>query len=143
MVHATNVEARRRGLAVSARVMDAERLEFAEGAFSRVLCGFGLMFFPHLDQALHEFRRLLELGGRVGVSIWQISQADDVRAALDELGLGVPGLDHGATCTGGPDEAPGFWMSRCTSSRMPFATLISMNICAPRAGKASGVDSTC
>jgi O-methyltransferase / aklanonic acid methyltransferase len=90
MVRATNIEARRRGLSVSARVMDAERLQFADSTFSRVLCGFGLMFFPHLEQALNEFRRVLEPGGRIGVSTWQVSQADEVRAVLDELGLGGP-----------------------------------------------------
>jgi SAM-dependent methyltransferase len=71
--------------------MDAERLDFPEAAFSRVLCGFGLMFFPRLDRALSEFRRVLEPGGRIGVSTWQVSQADDVRVVLDELGLGGPG----------------------------------------------------
>src|SRR6202165_1997336 len=85
MVQATNDEASRRGLGAPVRVMDAERLDFPEAAFSRVLCGFGLMFFPHLDQALREFRRVLEPGGRIGVSTWQVSQADDVRVVLDEL----------------------------------------------------------
>jgi ubiquinone/menaquinone biosynthesis C-methylase UbiE len=42
--------------------MDAERLDFPEGAFSRVLCGFGLMFLTHLDLALSECRRVLEPG---------------------------------------------------------------------------------
>jgi O-methyltransferase / aklanonic acid methyltransferase len=91
MVLATNAEAQRRGLAPPARVMDAERLDFADATFSRVLCGFGLMFFPHLDRALAEFRRVLKPGGRIGVSTWQISQADDVRAVLDEIGVGGPG----------------------------------------------------
>jgi O-methyltransferase / aklanonic acid methyltransferase len=91
MVRATNAEANRRRMTAPARIMDAEHLEFADGAFSRVLCGFGLMFFPHLDQALHEFDRVLDPGGRIGVSTWQVSQADDVRAVLDELGLGGPG----------------------------------------------------
>jgi SAM-dependent methyltransferase len=71
--------------------MDAEQLNFPEAAFSRVLCGFGLMFFPHLDRALSEFRRVLEPGGRFGVSTWQVSQAEDVRVVLDELGVGGPG----------------------------------------------------
>jgi ubiquinone/menaquinone biosynthesis C-methylase UbiE len=91
MVRTTNAEAQRRGLGAPARVMDAERLEFADATFSHVLCGFGLMFFPRLDRALAEFRRVLEPGGRIGVSTWQVSQADDVRAVLDELGLGGPG----------------------------------------------------
>jgi ubiquinone/menaquinone biosynthesis C-methylase UbiE len=63
MVKAANEEAQRRGFGTPARVMDAERLDFPDGAFERVLCGFGVMFFPHLDQALGEFRRVLKPGG--------------------------------------------------------------------------------
>ena len=43
MVTATDAEAQRRGQRAPAHVMDAERLEFADATFSRVLCGFGLM----------------------------------------------------------------------------------------------------
>lgn len=91
MVRATNAEAAARGWGAPVRVMDAEQLDFADATFSRVLCGFGLMFFPQLDRALSEFRRVLQPAGRIGVSTWQISQADDMRAVLDDLGLGGPG----------------------------------------------------
>ena len=104
MVRATNDEASRRGLGAPVRVMDAERLDFPEATFSRVLCGFGLMFFPHLDRALSEFRRVLEPGGRIGISTWQVSQADDVRVVLDDLGLGGPGEPGWIT---DPDELVG------------------------------------
>src|SRR5688572_26645 len=46
MVRAANEEAERRGLGACVRVMDAERLDFADAAFDRVLCGFSVMFFP-------------------------------------------------------------------------------------------------
>ena len=52
MVEAANQEAIRRGLSARVRAMDAEHLEFADASFDRVVCGFGLMFFPHLDRAL-------------------------------------------------------------------------------------------
>jgi ubiquinone/menaquinone biosynthesis C-methylase UbiE len=104
MVRAANEEASRRGLGAPVRVMDAERLDFRATTFSRVLCGFGLMFFPHLDRALSEFRRVLEPGGRIGISTWQVSQADDVRVVLDELGLGGPGEPGWIT---DPDELAG------------------------------------
>ena len=67
--------------------MDAERLDFPDASFDRVLCGFGVMFFPHLDRALGEARRVLKPEGRLGVSTWQIGPADDIRAVLGELGL--------------------------------------------------------
>lgn len=104
MVRATNAEVSQRRLSASVRVMDAEQLDFAEGAFERVLCGFGVMFFPNLDRALSEFRRVLHPTGRIGISTWQVSQADDVRAVLDELGLGGPGEPGWIT---DPDELAG------------------------------------
>jgi SAM-dependent methyltransferase len=67
--------------------MDAEHLDFPDAAFDRVLCGFGVMFFPHLDQALAEFRRVLKPGGRLGVSTWRVAQAEDLQDVLVELGL--------------------------------------------------------
>lgn len=87
MVKAANEEAERRGSGTPVRVMDAERLDFPDAAFDHVLCGFGVMFFPHLDQALSEFRRVLKSGGRLGVSTWQHSPGDHLRAVLDELNL--------------------------------------------------------
>lgn len=73
-----------------ARIMDAEHLEFADGAFSRVLCGFGMSSFPTWSCVARISPRP-KRGGRIGVSTWQVSQAEDVRAVLDERGLGGPG----------------------------------------------------
>jgi O-methyltransferase/aklanonic acid methyltransferase len=85
MAESTNQEAIRRGVAARVRVMDAEHLDFPDAAFDRVVCGFGLMFFPHLDQALGEFRRVLAPGGRLGVSVWQTGLTQDLRAIVDDL----------------------------------------------------------
>jgi SAM-dependent methyltransferase len=87
MVRATNEEAARRGLRARAMVMDAEQLDFPDAAFDRVFCGFGVMFFPNLDRALSEFRRVLKPGGRIGVSTWRASQTEDLTEVLKELGL--------------------------------------------------------
>ena len=89
MVHATNEEAARRGLGTPVRVMDAEQLAFADASFDRVLCGFSVMFFPNLDHALAEFRRVLKLGGRLGVSTWQVSPIEDLSVVVDGFGLGT------------------------------------------------------
>jgi ubiquinone/menaquinone biosynthesis C-methylase UbiE len=91
MVEATRQEVARQSLFAEVRVMDAERLEFSDASLDRVLCGFGLMFFPRLDQALSEMRRVLKPTGRIGVSTWRVSQADDLRAVLDDLGVGGSG----------------------------------------------------
>ncbi|HEY7127716.1 MAG TPA: methyltransferase domain-containing protein [Ktedonobacterales bacterium] len=58
--------------------MDAERLAFPDASFDAVLCGFALFFFPQLQRALAEFKRVLkradrrahQAGGRVVVSTW-------------------------------------------------------------------------
>jgi ubiquinone/menaquinone biosynthesis C-methylase UbiE len=88
MIEAARHDMSARGLQAELRVMDAERLEFDDASFDRVLCGFGLMFFPHLQTALAEMRRVLKPGGRLGASTWRVSQADDLAAVLDELGVG-------------------------------------------------------
>ena len=71
MVQATAKDIEQRGLAnVEVRQMDAEQLDFPEASFDALVCGFGLMFFPHLAQALAGFRRVLRPGGVLAVSTW-------------------------------------------------------------------------
>ena len=62
---------------------DAERLTFADGAFDRVLCGLGLMFFPDVPRALAEMRRVLRPGGRAVFSVW----GEEARAPLVSCAL--------------------------------------------------------
>jgi SAM-dependent methyltransferase len=87
MVRAANEAAARRGLGSPARVMDAEQLDFPDAAFDRVLCGFGIMFFPDQQRALGEFRCVLRPGGRLGVSTWRAAPTEHLQAVLDDLGL--------------------------------------------------------
>lgn len=81
--------------------MDAEQPEFPDGAFDRVLCGFGVMFFPDQEKALSEFRRVLKPGGRIGLSTWRVSQAEELTAVLNEMQLGGPNTPGWIT---DPDE---------------------------------------
>jgi ubiquinone/menaquinone biosynthesis C-methylase UbiE len=90
MVRATNEDAVRLGLPVRLQVMDAEHLEFPDATFDRVLCGFGIMFFPNQERALSEFRRVLGPGGRLALSTWRAHQANEVEAALTASGLMPP-----------------------------------------------------
>ncbi len=88
MVRATAAEVARRGLAARVLVMDAEKLDAPEASFDRVLCGFGIMFFPDQGRALGEMRRVLKPGGRIALSTWRVSQSEEVTAAVAQLGLG-------------------------------------------------------
>ncbi len=51
------------------QLMDAEQLRFPDASFDVVFCAYALFFFPHIEQALSEFYRVLRPGGRLGVSI--------------------------------------------------------------------------
>lgn len=125
MVRLTREEATRRGMAVSLQVMDAEALDFPDATFDRVLCGFGIMFFPRLDRALGEFRRVLKPGGRVGLSTWGVSQGQDLVATL--VGLGLMQLDTVSALhfntperLEGPLAAAGFTAARAASDDAVF-----------------------
>jgi SAM-dependent methyltransferase len=52
------------------RVANAQALPFADGAFDRVVCQFGIMFFPDKLAALREARRVLAPGGELLLSTW-------------------------------------------------------------------------
>ncbi len=71
MVDAAARAARASGLSnFETRKMDAEHLEFADASFDMVTCAFSLFFFPAMDAALREMRRVLKPGGRIGVTVF-------------------------------------------------------------------------
>ena len=49
---------------ISLQVADGENLPFADGAFDRVSCAFGIRNFEHKEKGLEEFYRVLRDGGR-------------------------------------------------------------------------------
>lgn len=50
------------------QAMDGENLELPDNSFDVVLCRFGLIYMPHRQRALTEWRRVLKPGGRVVVA---------------------------------------------------------------------------
>ena len=50
--------------------MDAEHLQFPDGAFDAVTCAFSLFLFPDLDAALREMYRVCQPGGFLAVSLF-------------------------------------------------------------------------
>ena len=51
-------------------IADMEALPFADAAFDRVVCRFGIMFAPRVDVALAEARRVLRPGGRAAFLVF-------------------------------------------------------------------------
>lgn len=100
MARETQAEIQRRRLKqAEARQMDAENLTFPDSSFDFVLCGFALQFFPHLEQALSEFKRVLKPGGCIAVTTWggddeRWNWYDDLREAYGAVvKLGSQSLD--------------------------------------------------
>ena len=84
MARETDMEIQQRGLTqVEARQMDAEHLMFPDSSFDFVVCGFSLQFFPRLEQALSEFRRVLKPNGHIAVTTW--AEDDECWNWFDEL----------------------------------------------------------
>lgn len=101
----TAIAARRaseRGLAnVTARVLDLEAVDAADGTFDVVLCREGLMLVPDPGRAAREIRRVLRPGGRAVVSVWGPRERNPWLAVVFDLvtaQLGAPipppGLPH-------------------------------------------------
>lgn len=63
--------ARERGLAnMTFQQADAEALPFPDQAFDAVTCRLGVMFFPNVQRALGEIRRVLKPDGRAAFVVW-------------------------------------------------------------------------
>lgn len=72
MVQETAVEIRASAVQnAQVLLMDAENLDFPDGFFDFVLCGFAIFFFQKPERALIEFHRVLKAGGIVGVTTFQ------------------------------------------------------------------------
>lgn len=73
----------------------AERLPFAVDAVDAAFCGFGLMFFVDLDEALIELHRVLKPGGTFRFSVWDELHCNEAACVADRVagtltGLSVP-----------------------------------------------------
>jgi ubiquinone/menaquinone biosynthesis C-methylase UbiE len=75
------------------RAMDAERLEFPDASFDRVLCGFGLFFLPDPVAVLRQFRRLLRPGGLAAATTFRPEPAMGwLRELFESCGVSPGGL---------------------------------------------------
>ncbi len=107
MISETKAEIAQRGLDnIEVLRMDAEELEFADGSFDCVFCGLSFFFFPRPDRTLAEMRRVLKLGGRIGLTtFWHDDERWDWLGELfqDYLPPQQPTEDQEPEEESGPD----------------------------------------
>jgi SAM-dependent methyltransferase len=72
------------------RTMGAEELALPDGSFDLALCQFGLMFVPDPVRALREMRRVLRVGGRLGLVVWSTRDKVPLFTLCDQLNALVP-----------------------------------------------------
>ena len=55
---------------VQFKTMPAEKLDFAENTFDKIICRFGVMLFQDPQQGLKEMHRVLKPGGHFVLAVW-------------------------------------------------------------------------
>jgi len=70
------------------RVADATKLPFPDAAFDRVVCQFGVMFFPDKLAALRETLRVLKPGGEFSFNVWDSPQKNSYVELADAVVAG-------------------------------------------------------
>jgi ubiquinone/menaquinone biosynthesis C-methylase UbiE len=83
---------------LTTRVMNAEQLDLEDRTFDAVISRMGLMFVPHLDQALREIRRVLKSGKRLAALVWSAPE----RNPLSSLPLTIVAKYTGMSFFGAP-----------------------------------------
>ena len=105
---------------VTFAVMPAEALDLPDASFDVAYCQFGLMFVPEPVRALHEMRRVLRPGGRIGIAVWSIPEKVGLfliprivapalppttgEALPSPMSMGAPGLIEGIVAEAGFDD---------------------------------------
>lgn len=72
---------------LSCQVANGVELPFDDDSFDTVVCQFGLMFFPDIDQGYREARRVLKEGGELIFNVWDTLQSNDFSRAVHEAAL--------------------------------------------------------
>jgi ubiquinone/menaquinone biosynthesis C-methylase UbiE len=82
-------------VALDARVMDGQALDYPDHAFDAAISVFGVILFPDVVKGLSEMRRVVRPGGRIAVVTWtqphRYELAAGLREAILALGPEPPG----------------------------------------------------
>ncbi len=75
MLHQAKKNAAARQLSnVRCHVMDAQKIEFPDGAFDLATCVQGIQYCPDAPRVLSEAYRVLKPGGRIGFCVWSVPE---------------------------------------------------------------------
>jgi SAM-dependent methyltransferase len=78
---------------VTAEVMDAQSLGFADESFDAAFCLFAFMFFPDRARAFREMHRVLRPGGRALVATWApLERRPFIKLGFDAMAEALPNL---------------------------------------------------
>jgi SAM-dependent methyltransferase len=84
-------------------VASGDALPFADGAFDRVVCRLGVMFFPDAGRGLAEMVRVARAGGRIALVVWGLKERNPFFAIPSEAaGRYIPSPPD-------PPGAPNAW----------------------------------
>jgi ubiquinone/menaquinone biosynthesis C-methylase UbiE len=123
MVEIANEHAQIRGITnYHSQQADATNLPFADNSFDRVICRFGIMFFPNIGAGLREMTRVLKPGGRLSVAVWAAPNLNSFLTLIgativERLNLPKP-----------PPDVPGIF--RCAQPGMTSQLLTSTGLSA-------------
>ena len=84
-INVARAAAEREGLTIEWHTGRAEQLSFPDHHFDFVFCQFGLMFFSDRHAAVSEMHRVLKMGGRLALSVWQSLEREPFYQMLDEV----------------------------------------------------------
>lgn len=108
MLRVARERAASEGVTVEWREGDAADLDLPDGSFDLVVCQQGLQFFAEPVRALREAGRVLDVGGRIVLNVWQPLGQHPVYEALLEAEARHLGADLGTVATpftfGGSDR---------------------------------------
>ncbi|MBT2534914.1 class I SAM-dependent methyltransferase [Arthrobacter sp. ISL-69] len=105
---------------VRTQVSEAAALPFDDGRFDAVLCRFGFMLFPDVDEAVREIARTAKPGGRIVAAVWGDPARNDWATTI----MGI--MNRHVQLPPQPPEAPGLF--RCAAPGLMLKSFVDAGL---------------